>query len=370
MGPVYIYRRVIIVSPCVALFCKLKLRPPPPAAMPTLTTSKVSVEDIEGTLNVLLLVTALTLSFAVPLLTMFSASDLAAHDARIVGAGDVEAFLAACSPLNGRLFLHTLGWQECGLHSYGLLGAGYMSVISLSLGLVIGMAMYISLAQSNVREDPKQMRSWWRYAQVALFAGYALFFCGLIYFFLGLAYAVLITFPWYANEGWFNKSTKTMVIDNTKAPFRAFQLVGQRTTLALSIIIPVSFVSLTWAHQRWLLKRKGRTSDADDNQGTAATTPTAVQPSNDGGGGGGDGGSSRHEDDEIRTLVDKACFSLDVGAGSLAKMKRRAVELIRGDGYTTEKAFRREVDVIDWRGDFPGFPVRVKRALVLYCAED
>ena len=85
---------------------------------------QTTTADIETSLNTLLLVTALTLSFSIPLLLGASHDALVAADTRIIKGGAREFYLEftdkdedSCKPqrMRTRSWGSTLSWQECGL---------------------------------------------------------------------------------------------------------------------------------------------------------------------------------------------------------------------------------------------------------------
>jgi hypothetical protein len=141
--------------------------------------NELSLADIEGTLNVLLLVTALTLTFSIPLLTSLNRDDLVAADTLSVQA-NWAYFREQCPDLEERPWGSSNRWQDCGLLSYGLFDSAYMSTACLTISLILGMSIYLGMCNSDVRENQHSMEKWFSYFQYALYVAYMLFFVGCV----------------------------------------------------------------------------------------------------------------------------------------------------------------------------------------------
>jgi hypothetical protein len=239
-----------------------------------------------------------------------------------------------------------LKWRECGLFSYGLLDAGYMSVCFLTLGLVIGMAIYLAMCDSSVRKYPRLMAKWYSYFMWLMYLGYAFFFIGLIFWMLALAYAVSLSFPWYQDKNWWNKDVTTTTAGGTDtnlveeyqwAPWQPHQYGVQRASLALSILVPIVSVVFT----KILMANH---VEGEEGVGNAVEM----------------GSNSTMED-----LVKHACMTLN---GISEQDQSKAVVLLTKDGYSTELDLAKEIPFIDFAADFPQFPKRVKRALLRHFA--
>jgi hypothetical protein len=139
--------------------------------------NELSLADIESTLNVLLLVTALSLTFSIPLLTSLNRDDLVAADTLSVQA-NWAYFREQCPDLEERPWGKTLAWQNCGLLSYGLFDSAYMSSALLTISLILGMSIYLGMCNSDVRENQHSMEKWFSYFKYGLYVAYTLFFIG------------------------------------------------------------------------------------------------------------------------------------------------------------------------------------------------
>lgn len=295
----------------------------------------ISIENIEASLNVLLLVTALTLSFALPLLTTFGHDDLLAADARLMSGNttgyDPASYYAACDDLKKRPWGSVLAWRWCGLYSYGLFDAGYMSILFLTLGLIAGMSMYLAMCMSSFRDDYEALERWYSYFVWMHYLGYGFYFIGLIYWMLGLAYAVSIAFPWYASTGWWDFQTKQLVESfNVYAPWQSHQYAVQRSTLALAILFPFVSVFST----KYL------------NYGSSAEHVKLSKSA-----------------DQMQAFLNEVCNDLN---SITDKDKQRAARILAKEGYQTKDDLMKEVNYIDFNDDLPKFPTRVKRALLRY----
>lgn len=147
-----------------------------------------TVEDAEGLLNSLLLLTVLMLAFAVAQLTAtFTLEDLLAADQR-----DVTMKWNR----NGRPEYFELVY---GCLSHHFIITGMQSVLWLVLALVLGVASYISLCYSDARESPEFLKLWWKVHRWVMAAGWLSFLVGSSFFLRGMHSSLDIISPRYAS---------------------------------------------------------------------------------------------------------------------------------------------------------------------------
>ena len=147
-----------------------------------------TVEDAEGLLNSLLLLTVLMLAFAVAQLTAtFTLEDFLAADQR-----DATAWWNK----QGRPEICESPWGR-GPISHLFVTTGMWSVLWLVLALVLGVASYISLCYSDARESPEFLKLWWKVHRWVMAVGWLAFLTGSFFFLVGMHAAVEIISPRY-----------------------------------------------------------------------------------------------------------------------------------------------------------------------------
>ena len=149
-----------------------------------------TVEDAEGLLNSLLLLTVLMLAFAVNQTTaVFSLEDYLLADQRDA----------------------TMQWNKGGrpetISDWGAGGRGPISDYFLTLGmysilclvvaLVLGVISYISLCYSDARESPAFLKLWWKVHRWVMAVAWLAFLAGTFCFLIAMHAALEIAAPRY-----------------------------------------------------------------------------------------------------------------------------------------------------------------------------
>ena len=149
-----------------------------------------TVEDAEGLLNSLLLLTVLMLAFAVNQTTaIFSLEDFLLADQR-----DATAWW------------NNQGRQEFtgspygrGFVSHYFLIMGMWSILLLVVALVLGVISYISLCYSDARESPEFLKLWWKVHRWVMAFAWLAFLAGTFCFLLTMHSALDIVAPRYTS---------------------------------------------------------------------------------------------------------------------------------------------------------------------------
>ena len=160
-------------------------------APPKLKAVAHSVEDAEGLLNSLLLLTVLMLAFAVTQTTaVFRLEDFLAADQRDATAwwnheGRPE-ILDVSTPFGRN-----------GPVSHYFIIMGMWSILWLVAALVLGVISYISLCYSDARESPEFLKLWWKVHRWVMAVAWLAFLAGTFCFLLTMHAALDIAVPRY-----------------------------------------------------------------------------------------------------------------------------------------------------------------------------
>ena len=147
-----------------------------------------TVEDAEGLLNSLLLLTVLMLAFAVNQATaIFSLEDFLLADQR-----DARAWWN----LQGRPE-NTGSPYGRGPVSHYFIMLGMHSILWLVIALVLGVISYISLCYSDARESPEFLKLWWKVHRWVMALAWLAFLGGTFCFLLTMHSALDIVSPRY-----------------------------------------------------------------------------------------------------------------------------------------------------------------------------
>jgi hypothetical protein len=150
-----------------------------------------TVEDAEGLLNSLLLLTVLMLAFAVNQTTaIFSLEDFLEADKR-------EAW--SYWNTKGRPEIIKDGAWGHGPISHYFIITGYWSILLLVAALVLGVVSYISLCYSDARESPEFLKMWWKVHRWIMAVAWLAFLAGTFYFLLAMHAALDISVPRYTS---------------------------------------------------------------------------------------------------------------------------------------------------------------------------
>jgi hypothetical protein len=161
----------------------------PMRARSQLRTVAHTVEDAEGLLNSLLLLTVLMLAFAVNQTTaIFSLEDFLEADKR-------EA--TAYWNYKGRPEIIKDGAWGHGPISHFFIIRGMWSILLLVLALVLGVISYISLCYSDARESPEFLKLWWKVHRWIMAVAWLAFLAGTFFFLQGMHAALDIAAPRY-----------------------------------------------------------------------------------------------------------------------------------------------------------------------------
>ena len=147
-----------------------------------------TVEDAEGLLNSLLLLTVLMLAFAVNQTTaVFSLEDYLLADQR-----------DATSWWNQKGQPEIIGFPgRSGPISDYFLRMGMYSILGLVVALVLGVISYISLCYSDARESPAFLKLWWSVHRWVMAVAWLAFLAGTFCFLLAMHTALEIAAPRY-----------------------------------------------------------------------------------------------------------------------------------------------------------------------------
>lgn len=165
-----------------------------------MTTDAVahSVEDAEGLLNTLLLLSALMFAFAVTLETgTFTVEDFETADGRYLQFENGKSGRERFSPDIGFPTDLTLGGYN--LISYRFIKLGSLCLFFLMMSLIIATGCYISLLYSNAREDKNYFQMWFKWFSFPILLGYLFFIVGMFLFFHLNHTAIDIAYPMYPN---------------------------------------------------------------------------------------------------------------------------------------------------------------------------
>ena len=149
-----------------------------------------TVEDAEGLLNSLLLLTVLMLAFAVNQTTaVFSLEDYLLADQR-----------DATSWWNQKGQPEIIGFPgRSGPISDYFLRMGMYSILGLVVALVLGVISYISLCYSDARESPAFLKLWWSVHRWVMAVAWLAFLGGTFCFLIAMHAALEIAAPRYTS---------------------------------------------------------------------------------------------------------------------------------------------------------------------------
>ena len=186
-----------------------------------------------------------------------------------------------------------------------------VAVVSTAVGVMVGLAVSMSLSYSNCREDPAIFKRWFAIMKWVIFFAYALFGMGIACYFFAVVVGLLLkSSGTYGNPLWWG-----MVI---------FGVTGG-----------LSLLYIAYAH-------KNSTNTLPKT--TKVTDASEVSRS-------------------IAELVAAACE----GASGIPESQREfAAKMISGMGFETEKDFAREFRFVDWARHMAGFPARVECCLKMH----
>ena len=184
-----------------------------------------TVEDAEGLLNSLLLLTVLMLAFAVNQATaIFSLEDFLLADQR-----DARAWWN----LQGRPE-NTGSPYGRGPVSHYFIMLGMHSILWLVIALVLGVISYISLCYSDARESPEFLKLWWKVHRWVMAVAWLAFLAGTFCFLLTMHAALDIAVPRYKSF--------TMVNGTLSEPDS--QDLGMGITLRVAITLRDGIISV------------------------------------------------------------------------------------------------------------------------------
>ena len=184
-----------------------------------------TVEDAEGLLNSLLLLTVLMLAFAVNQATaIFSLEDFLLADQR-----DARAWWNR----NDRPEIIGSPWGRGPVSHYFIM-LGMHSILWLVIALVLGVISYISLCYSDARESPEFLKLWWKVHRWVMAVAWLAFLAGTFCFLLTMHAALDIAVPRYKSF--------TMVNGTLSEPDS--QDLGMGITLRVAITLRDGIISV------------------------------------------------------------------------------------------------------------------------------
>ena len=187
-----------------------------------------TVEDAEGLLNSLLLLTVLMLAFAVNQTTaIFSLEDFLEADKR-------DALSYWNMREIGRPEIIENGPWGRGPISHFFIIMGYWSILWLVAALVLGVISYISLCYSDARESPEFLKLWWKVHRWVMAVAWLAFLAGTFCFLLTMHAALDIAVPRYKSF--------TMVNGTLSEPDS--QDLGMGITLRVAITLRDGIISV------------------------------------------------------------------------------------------------------------------------------
>ena len=191
--------------------------------------TKHSIEDAEGLLQTLLLMSALLLSFVAGALLSF----------------DKEAYLEMDRQELTSIYYtdqvsdqsKDLGDKFNILKSASIMHFGLLSLYLFLFCCAAASATYISLSYSDCREDPKAFQIWFNYFKWVIFLEYLVFLGGIIGFYLTIRHCVSGAFPAYCVP-----TTTVVRIGNVGYSVSSLNNIFNATSKELIQVEP------TWSH--------------------------------------------------------------------------------------------------------------------------
>ena len=200
-------------------------------ARPKLRAVAHTVEDAEGLLNSLLLLTVLMLAFAVNQTTaLFSLEDYILADQR-----DALSYWNA----HGRPEIIENGPWGRGTLSHSFIVMGYWSILCLVTALVLGTISYISLCYSDARESPEFLKLWLKVHRWVMAVAWLAFLVGTFCFLLAMHAAVDIVAPRYSTFKIVNGMPPT---DSPELTFGLTMRAGKKLNRAIIAVIVATIV--------------------------------------------------------------------------------------------------------------------------------
>ena len=192
-----------------------------------------TVEDAEGLLNSLLLLTVLMLAFAVNQTTaIFSLEDFLEADKR-------DALSYWNMREIGRPEIIENGPWGRGPISHYFIIMGYWSILWLVAALVLGVISYISLCYSDARESPEFLKLWWKVHRWVMAVAWLAFLGGTFCFLLAMHAALDIVAPRYTS---FTIVNGTAAPDSPELTFGITLRAGKKMNTGIIWIIIVTAV--------------------------------------------------------------------------------------------------------------------------------
>lgn len=190
-----------------------------------------TVEDAEGLLNSLLLLTVLMLAFAVNQTTaIFSLEDYLLADQR-----EALSYWNA----QGRPEIIENGPWGRGPLSHSFITMGYWSILWLVAALALGAISYISLCYSDARESPEFLKMWLKVHRWVMAVAWLAFLVGTFCFLLAMHAAVDMVAPKYTT---FTLVNGTPAPDSPELTFGLTPHTGKKLNTAIITVIIITTV--------------------------------------------------------------------------------------------------------------------------------
>jgi hypothetical protein len=180
------------------------------------TADTSSFDDLDGSVNLILLLTALFLSFSIPImLGTFSRDDLIAADAAWFAClGDERP--ETLDQVDYSLGDATLRKHPDFVPSWRLLGASYTTITFYILPGAVAIGTYLALVFTDARESAEFLNMIFLPLQCLILVAYLLFLVGLIFMLFTLRAALILVYPEYSMTGaYFDSSTGEMIMSCT-----------------------------------------------------------------------------------------------------------------------------------------------------------
>ena len=213
-----------------------------------------TVEDVESLLNVLLLVSALMLSFSISNMFVASHKDLLESDARaMINQRAIDGIPEDCAALPSGCVPKKWNYVT----SWWLARRGLLTLTCYFASITVAIATYISLHLiPHAREDPIFFDQWFAVFKIVIFCGYGLFIVGNFFFFQQIVVLVEVVFPKYTDEleDIFDVTTGKMVetYDYNKPSYiqNMASVVGVGSIVGMVVLLVIPILLSAWLHRR------------------------------------------------------------------------------------------------------------------------